>query len=186
MPGPLLVITAGAGDEVAACGGSIANHVAAGNQMRIVHLTSRPGSGRAAESSALDAQERHAVAAAAALGVGIEDVQFLRFPRLGIDPASLAQLGALASIVRSLRPQLVYLPHPQERTHEYRAAFALCWRAVLAAATRECPEWGADPHWTPRRAGLRGADADRRAVLHRGHHRGAGPKACRARLLSVR
>ncbi len=147
MSGPVLVVTANPGDEVVGCGGSIANHTEAGNQVRVVHLTSRRGRGGDPDSSG-DGAQRQAVAAAEVLGVPLADVEFLRLPQLGIDAASLDQLGPLVAVIRALRPQLVYLPHPHERWYEHRAAFELCWRAVVTAGFGDVPEWGNDRHWT--------------------------------------
>ena len=70
-------------------------------------------------------------------------------PDGGINPALLDQVGVVTSALRELRPQLLYLPHPDDASFDHRAAFTLCWRAAEMAGSRNFPEWGASPHWVP-------------------------------------
>jgi N-acetylglucosamine malate deacetylase 1 len=136
-------------DEVLGCGGSIANHVTAGRRVVIAYLTSGERGSRTVAAACLGPRrEQEAVAAAAALGVPSDRLVFLRLPDGDLQPGDLTQLGTVVNLLRTIRPTVLYVPHPGEASFDHRAAHALCWRAAGIAGSGSFPEWG-DPHWVP-------------------------------------
>lgn len=148
MPKRVLIIAPHPDDEVLGCGGSIANHVAAGHDVRVLYLTSGERGSPDIPAAALGPhREREAWAAMLALDVPAERLRFARIPDGRLDPGDLDQLGIVVGVLRKLLPDLLYLPHADEASYDHRAANALCWRAVGMAASRNFPEWGEQPHW---------------------------------------
>ena len=135
-------------DELVGVGGTIAKHVAAGHQIRIVMVTS----GEASASflgqdldTARAQREDEAVAALEEVGIGADQVVFLRLAErdlsggthAGTAPVSggtraVAQHGqALSEVLASFGPDLVYCPSPADG-HSVHAAVASLLAASLA------------------------------------------------------
>jgi N-acetylglucosamine malate deacetylase 1 len=137
-------------DEVLGCGGSIARHIQGRRQAFVIYLSSgEHGSADRSPAELGSLREQEAVKAMSTLGVPDANLRFLRFPDGGINPAALEQVGAVTTVLRELRPDLLYLPHPDDASYDHRAAFALCWRAASMAGSRNFPGWGSRPHWVP-------------------------------------
>ena len=186
MPDVVMVAAPHPDDEVLGCGGSIACHVDAGRQVFVLYLSSgeRGCPGRPpADVGPL--REQEAAQAMETLGIPAANLRFLRLPDGGINPALLDQVGAVTSALRELRPELLYLPHPDDASFDHRAAFTLCWRAAAMAGSRNFPEWGPRPHWVPAVLGYEVWSTDPRTCLLRGHRRRPGSQARRAGLLPV-
>ncbi|MEV4416200.1 PIG-L deacetylase family protein [Catellatospora sp. NPDC049609] len=145
----ILVIAPHPDDEVLGCGGSIANHVDAGREVAIAYLTSGEQGATATDRQAAGTiREREATQAAAALGVPETALRFLRLGDGLLDPHDTDQFTAVMALLREQRPQLLYLPHPDDASFDHQAAFALCWRAAGMAGSRNYPQCGA-AHWVP-------------------------------------
>lgn len=145
---PVMVIAPHPDDETLGCGGSIANHVAAGAGVTIAYLTSgEQGSATDSDETGL-IREREAAAAAAALGVPGQALHFLRLGDGQLDPHHPQQFAAVMRLLRAERPRLLYVPHPGDASTDHQAAFALSWRAAGMAGSRNYPQWG-PAHWVP-------------------------------------
>jgi LmbE family N-acetylglucosaminyl deacetylase len=145
----ILVIPPHPDDEVLGCGGSIAAHTAAGSEVVIGYLTSGERGGSLTGASDLGhTREQEALAAGAILGVPAEQVCLLRIPDGGINAYDVGQFGAVVRLLRDVRPDVLYVPHPYDGAFDHEAAFALCWRAAGMASSRNYPQWG-EPHWVP-------------------------------------
>ncbi len=150
MPDVVMVVAPHPDDEVLGCGGSIACHVDAGRQVFVLYLSSgERGCPDRPPADVGPLREQEAAQAMETLGIPTANLRFLRFPDGGINPALLDQLGAVTSALRELRPDLLYVPHPDDASFDHCAAFTLCWRAAAMAGSRNFPEWGARPHWVP-------------------------------------
>jgi N-acetylglucosamine malate deacetylase 1 len=137
-------------DEVLGCGGSIVRHIQARRQAFVVYLSSgEHGSADRPPAELGPLREQEAAEAMRTLGVPDANLRFLRFPDGGINPRALEQVGAVTVVLRELRPDLLYLPHPNDASFDHSAAFALCWRAASMAGSRNFPGWGTRPHWVP-------------------------------------
>ncbi|WP_413754807.1 PIG-L deacetylase family protein [Streptomyces sp. MMBL 11-3] len=134
-------------DETLGCGGSIAQHTAAGRRVSLVFLTSgEQGVDGVLAGEAGRLREREAEGAAGKLRVPARDLHFLHLPDGGLDPGSEDQFLAVLRLLRHLRPAVVYLPHAADASHDHQQAFRLVWRALEKGASRSYPAAGAR-HW---------------------------------------
>lgn len=134
-------------DETLGCGGSIAHHTAMGRNVHIVFLTSGEQGvpGTAPEHAGL-VREREAEAAAGKLGVTADSVHFLRLPDGGLDPGDRYQFQSVLGIMRQTCPEVVYVPHAADASHDHQQAHLLVWRALEKGASRSYPDAG-PRHW---------------------------------------
>lgn len=124
-PGPVCVIAPHPDDETIGCGGTIARHVQAGAEVRVLVVTSGERLGGGAHGVAR-AREAECVRACARLGV--QDIEFLRLPD-----------GAVAHNAEDLQASLraaaggantLYAPSPFDSHPDHRATS----RAALTVA----------------------------------------------------
>lgn len=135
-------------DEVLGCGGTIAKKRRQGTDVHIVHMTD----GRKShDASLIDPQElvsireQEARAAAAALGVSADCIDFLSYEdsRLGesIGPA----VSSVQALLEKVRPQEVYMPYRKEFQSEHVATHRIVVEALrrgrLLVQTYEYPVW---------------------------------------------
>lgn len=142
----VLVISPHPDDESIGCGGTLRKHVAAGDLVRAVFLTSgeKGGHGRNEEETARQ-REQEARIAADVLGIG--EIEFLRLP----DGAVRATQTAVSRLRQSLinwKPQVIYLPHAEEAHTDHRAAVRLLKQA-LSELKRYAPRILMYEIWTP-------------------------------------
>ncbi|MGR3875634.1 PIG-L deacetylase family protein [Streptomyces graminifolii] len=136
-------------DETLGCGGSIAHHTAMGRTVRIVFLTSgEQGVPDIAPQQAGPVREREAEAAAGKLGVPAGSVHFLRLPDGGLLPGERTQFLIVLGVLRQARPEVVYIPHAADASHDHQQAHLLVWRALEKGASHSYPDAG-PRHWVP-------------------------------------
>jgi LmbE family N-acetylglucosaminyl deacetylase len=147
MSGRVLVIAPHPDDESLGCGGAVCLHAQRGEPVHVVFLTSgeRGIEGVGAREARL-IREAEAAEALGVLGVATRD--FLRLPDLGVGEALAEGAGPLREVLERQRPDLVYLPHPQEAHPDHQAALPLV-RAALALAGGRLPELRGYEVWTP-------------------------------------
>lgn len=130
-------------DEVIGCGGAIAAHVRAGDEVAIVYLTSGEAGSLAIPPDELrDIREGEARQGAEMLGV--KDLIFLRFPDGYLD-FSPERMRTLVSLIREKQPDVVYLPHAQEGPRDHRVTHELGSEAVRRASGPWFQDCGAEP-----------------------------------------
>lgn len=141
----VLVLSPHPDDESIGCGGTICGHVAAGDRVKVVFLTSgeRGVRGAPPEQTAL-AREKEAIEAAEVLG--IEAVEFWREPDGALRASAHLVRRLLDSIVREGRG-VVYVTHAAEDHADHRAAARLLRRA-LSMSSVEAVVWQYEV-WTP-------------------------------------
>jgi LmbE family N-acetylglucosaminyl deacetylase len=124
----VLVIAPHPDDESIGCGGTIASHIAAGDRVEVVFLSSGElGLKQLPRDEAWRVREAEAHKAADALGIA--NIQFLRFPDWFVGD-NIQEAGvALRPIVQAGRPDLIYVPHALEWHPDHKASLP-----VLAAA----------------------------------------------------
>jgi N-acetylglucosamine malate deacetylase 1 len=145
----ILVLAPHPNDEIIGAGGTIAIARDAGHDVSIGHLTNgEQGSGSLPADRLRPARQAEAIQAAAIVGVPETRLRFLDIPDGGIDPYDTAQFTAVLALLRSARPDRLYLPHPHDGAFDHEAAFALCWRAAGMSGSRNFAACGA-PHWVP-------------------------------------
>jgi LmbE family N-acetylglucosaminyl deacetylase len=151
----VLVLAPHMDDEVIGCGGTIARHIDAGATVDVVVLTDgRFGHPRVYRAQGAEREKavqelivlRKQEAQRAQGELGVSSLKFLD----AIDTrltGSRRVVNELAGILRSLRPDIVYLPHFLEHHPDHRAASAL----LLAAAERAGVDFECSGYevWTP-------------------------------------
>src|SRR5256885_2925884 len=106
-PSRVLVIAAHPDDEVLGCGGTVALHVRAGDEVHTAIACEGESLRYGPEGVG---QAEHMCRAARTLGV--RDVRMLGFPDQRLDTLTLTDVIApLASLVRELHPDVVYCQH---------------------------------------------------------------------------
>lgn len=131
----VLVFSPHPDDDVLGCGGSIAKYTVAGHEVSVVYLTSG-GSGdpKIPEKELTKIREKEAKNAAQILGV--KNTFFLHLPD-GYLEFNKESIISLINLIRRIRPNLVFLPSPEERHRDHRVANELCLEAAKRAG------WGA-------------------------------------------
>ena len=144
----VLVLSPHPDDEAIGCGGTLCRHSAAGDELRVIFLTSGERGSRVigpAETAAT--RETEAKASAAVLGVG--EIEFLRAPdgRLRV---SAELIGAIGKSIRRFQPHYLYTAHGGEAHSDHRAAARLATQ-TLAKMKGAKPLIRLFEVWTPLR-----------------------------------
>lgn len=134
----VLVVAAHPDDEVLGCGGTIARHAHAGDEVHVVILAegatsrsdARDTDAFADELGALKAASESAAAILGAVGVTVHDLPDNRLDSLAL----LDVVKAVEAHVERVAPEIVYTHHPGDCNADHRVVFD----AVLAA-TRPLP-----------------------------------------------
>lgn len=132
-------------DEVIGCGGTIAAHVRAGDEVVIVYLTS-------GEAGSLNVQPdelrvvREDETRKGMECLGVNDLIFLHFPDGYLD-FSPESIRTLVKLIRKKKPDVVYLPHAQESPRDHRVTHELALEAVRRAHGPWFQDCGGMP-WT--------------------------------------
>ena len=148
MPNRVLVLAAHPDDEILGCGGTVALHRRAGDDVTAV-IACEGESLRYGPDGV--GQKEHTRAAATAIGV--RDVRNLGFADQALDRHSLLELiQTLERVVREVRPTVVYVQFGgdvnQDHTLLFKAALVAtrpteaCIGAVYAFDTASSTEWG--------------------------------------------
>jgi LmbE family N-acetylglucosaminyl deacetylase len=125
----VLVLAPHPDDEAIGCGGAICLHRRRGDPVRVAFLTS--GERGLPDIPAAEVRSlREAEAEAAGAVLGVERLDFLRLPDLGL--AEDLEQGArrLAPVLAAAAPDLVYLPHPGEPHPDHEAVLPMVRLAV--------------------------------------------------------
>jgi len=124
----VLVVAAHADDEVLGCGGTLAKHVAAGDDVFAVFLTNGVGS----RPESLGSAEIHRRQAAHKVGaiLGLTEIVQYDFPDNKLDSVPLLEIvQRLESLLDRLQPAIIYTHHAGDLNIDHRIAF----QAVLTA-----------------------------------------------------
>jgi LmbE family N-acetylglucosaminyl deacetylase len=147
----ILVIAPHPDDESIGCGGALCLHKQRNDYVRVVVLTS--GERGLPELEAKCARNiREAEARAAAMILGVDQIDFLRLP----DLALLRNIGPaahqLAELLDTQMPDVIYLPHPEESHIDHMAAVPMIRLGLRRTAHRaRTPVLRAYEVWTPMR-----------------------------------
>ena len=130
----VLVLSPHPDDETIGCGGTLCQHVSAGDAVEVVFLTSgeQGGHGRSPDEMR---RVREAEARRAARILGIEKLEFWR-ERDGALRASAGVVKRLRCKLRKSRPHLIYLPHNREAHPDHRAVARILLAAMRGSKGR--------------------------------------------------
>ncbi|HYD20270.1 MAG TPA: PIG-L deacetylase family protein [Flavipsychrobacter sp.] len=124
----VLVVSPHPDDEAIGCGGVICKHVAEGDEVHVVFLTSgeKGGHGRA-EDETKQLREREALEAAKVLGTASSE--FWREADKEV-PVNDSTIDRLFKKIEDLQPSVIYVTHENEEHPDHKAAAAIVKQAV--------------------------------------------------------
>lgn len=122
----VLVLSPHPDDEAIGCGGTICRHVAEGDEVHVVFLTSGEKGGHGLPPDETR-RVREGEAAEAARILGVRSIEFWGEPDGGLE-ATTALLGRLQRRVVEWPPRLVYAPHPRDAHRDHVAVSSLVQR----------------------------------------------------------
>jgi len=148
----VLVVAAHADDESLGCAGTIARHIAEGDQVSVVFMTDGVSSRR--DSTNDDQQLRQTSAHNAMSVLGVSDVRQFSFPDNQMDTVPLLSVAqAVEEILEDTTPQIIYTHFPNDLNVDHgithRAVLTAC-RPQLTSSVKEIylfevlssSEWG--------------------------------------------
>ncbi|MBT4856541.1 PIG-L family deacetylase [bacterium] len=139
----ILVFSPHPDDDIIGCGGSIAKHVQAGNQVSIAYMTSGDaGSLDYTKKELGEIREKEATKAANKLGVN--DLIFLHEPD-GYIQNKPDVLIKLVNLIRDMKPDLIYIPHKNDAVQDHQRTYEV----VLEATKRASGPWFQECSGTP-------------------------------------
>lgn len=122
-------------DDIIGCGGSIAHHVAQGNLVSIVYMTSGEAGSLQYPKEDL-ARIREAEARKAASLLGVSDLIFLKNPD-GYIENNQDNLIKIVNLIRDKKPSSIYVPHHNDFSRDHHTTHQL----VLEACNRAKGPW---------------------------------------------
>jgi LmbE family N-acetylglucosaminyl deacetylase len=142
----VLVLSPHPDDESIGCGGTILGHVARGDDVRVVFLTSGEAGGHGRSiAETLRVREREAKAAAKILG--IQEPEFWHEPD-GKLKATRSLAKRLQNAIKSFKPDTIYVTHDKEMHRDHLAAVRVL-RSALRAMKGKRPRVLMYEVWTP-------------------------------------
>lgn len=124
----VLVISPHPDDESIGCGGTLRRHVAAGDTVLVVFLTSGEKGGHGlSEVETIRVRELEARLATQLLG--IDQIEFFHLPD-GAVRITRQAVSRLRQLLIDFHPQTVYVPHSKEMHTDHRAAVRLLKNAL--------------------------------------------------------
>jgi N-acetylglucosamine malate deacetylase 1 len=143
----VLVIAPHPDDEVIGCGGAIRLRVERGERVSVVFLTSGElGLKHLPREQAWTTREAEARKAAKILGLA--KLHFLRQPDWMLGDHAAAAARALQPVLKKVRPDVIYLPHPNDGHPDHQATLPILQAALKGGHGRK-PELLAYEIWTP-------------------------------------
>jgi LmbE family N-acetylglucosaminyl deacetylase len=128
MPKRILVVAAHSDDEALGCGGTIAKHAAAGDEVYAVFMTD--GVTARHYASVAEANDRQSAASAAARILGLRESFQLGFPDNRMDSVPLlGVVQALEKVLEEVKPGVIYTHHAGDLNVDHRVTH----QAVLTA-----------------------------------------------------
>lgn len=126
----ILVVAAHPDDEVLGCGGSIARHVAKGDDVHLLLMADGIGSRSVSSVDSLDLARREQACQRAAVCLGITSVTHAGFPDNAMDGLPLLEvIKRVEAVVEKLEPAIVYTHHSADLNIDHR----LTHEAVMTA-----------------------------------------------------
>jgi LmbE family N-acetylglucosaminyl deacetylase len=132
-------------DEVIGCGGSIAQHCAAGDMVTVIVVIARE---RSFYDDAVSDEDLGAELAKACHTLGVQEYVHLNEPSRDFQ-IDRRLVTTIAGYFRRIRPQVVYLPHYLESDQEHQMVGNLTVRALWMAHEPFFPEAGRTPSPLP-------------------------------------
>jgi len=136
----VLIVAPHPDDDIIGCGGSIAKHCKAGNQVTIMYMTSGDAGGLKYAKEELAAL-REEEASKAANHLGVSNLIFLRLAD-GYVEFNKENLIRITCMIRDIKPDIVYIPHSQDGNRDHQVTHHLLIEACQRAGAPFFPECG--------------------------------------------
>ncbi len=135
-------------DEILGCGGSIAKAIATGCRVHMCYLTSgENASPKLAPKQLSILRRKEALAVTKFLGIPSKQVYFLGISDNHISHLEFKRVGEIMKLVRTVKPDLVYLPHLSEQSSDHTEANQLIMRALDMAGSNNFFQFGKCAWW---------------------------------------
>lgn len=131
-------------DEILGCGGSLAWHTRQGAEVSVIYMTSGEACVSNLSDHALVRQIREQEASDGASVLGIDDLHYLRFKDGSLEYNS-STIKQLTTLIRQLRPDLIYAPHAADKHPDHQCCHALAMSAIARATVRGRQSYGGRP-----------------------------------------
>lgn len=144
----ILVISPHPDDEAIGCGGTICKHIAGGDHVEVIFLTSgeKGGHGRSVEETIITREQESKNAAEI---LQLAHIEFWREPD-GIFAATEMNIARLSKKLGLLQPSVVFVPHENEEHPDHKAAALLVNKALeQLGSTETLPVVWMYEVWTP-------------------------------------
>ena len=157
----VLVVAAHPDDEALGCGGTIARHAAAGDDVVVVFIADGVTSRAPDEDRSAELERRQEAARAAAAILGVRDVRFGDLPDNRLDTVPLLSVAqAVEAVVRDVGPTTIYTHFAHDLNVDHRLVHEAVITAVrpqpgaavttvLTFETPSSTEWRAPGAGTP-------------------------------------
>lgn len=144
----ILIISPHPDDEAIGCGGTICKHVARGDAVEVIFLTSGEKGGHGiSEAETIQIREQESNDAASILGISA--IEFWREPD-GSFQATENNVLKLLEKIRSIQPVVIYVPHETEQHPDHQAAALLVSKVMdQLEQTNSLPTIWMYEVWTP-------------------------------------
>lgn len=135
-------------DEAIGCGGTIARHAAAGDELMVVYMTrGNCGSLLTGMDSDASGQVRRAEAERAARVLGVTKIMYLDLDE-GFITYDAEVIKRIIVLIREFKPQFVYAPHAEENLNDHQVTSQLVHTGVFYASWKVFPDLGSEAHLT--------------------------------------
>lgn len=135
-------------DEILGCGGSLIKSLKIGRQVHICYLScGESGSPKYSPRKLAMIRKKEAISLSNFLGIPRKNIIFLSIPDNEISRYDLQSMKEIIRLTRTIKPDLVYLPHEREKSSDHREANKLITRALDMAGSNNFIKFGKYAWW---------------------------------------
>jgi LmbE family N-acetylglucosaminyl deacetylase len=135
-------------DEILGCGGSLIKAIKKSYKVHMCFMTyGEQGSATVVPSKLKKIRKQEAIKVCKYLGISQKQVHFLGIPDNEINWHDLKSMKKIMTLVRTIKPDIVYLPHERENYHDHQQANLLIMRALGMAGSDNFFESGGKGWW---------------------------------------
>jgi LmbE family N-acetylglucosaminyl deacetylase len=138
----ILIISPHHDDEVIGCGGTIAKYSQNNNKIAVIYITAGWSGLPKIKSKEKAIKIRESEAYNACKILGIQKVFFMREDDRNIYNKKGEIIQKLIKVIREVKPDIVYVPHPNEKDIEHRIVYEATKEAVWLSKSPYLPNLG--------------------------------------------
>lgn len=138
----ILIISPHHDDEVIGCGGTIAKHHGSGDKVFVIYITAGWSGLPKIKSKEKAIKIREMEAHNACKILGIQKLVFLREDDRDIYNKKGKIIQKLVKTIRDIKPNIIYVPHPNEKDIEHRITYEATKEATWLSKSPYLPKLG--------------------------------------------